>query len=83
MGEYIEREAVCNDCNNLRICTDKSRCPVGRAAAADVAPVVHSQWEVVNHYPYPDTIRCSVCGREFGGNEDWVRCPVCETKNRW
>lgn len=47
---------------------------------ADVAPVVHGRWEVVNHYPYPDTIRCSVCGREFNGNEDWVRCPVCEAR---
>lgn len=33
MAEYIEREAVCNDCKNLKICLDKSTCPVGRASA--------------------------------------------------
>ena len=43
----------------------------------EVIPVVHGHWENVCHYPYPDTIRCSVCGREFNGNEDWKGCPVC------
>lgn len=38
--EYIEREAVCSDCNNQKICVDKSKCPVGRAPAADVVEVV-------------------------------------------
>lgn len=36
MKEYVEREMVCNDCANQKICVDKSRCPVGRASAADV-----------------------------------------------
>lgn len=39
MAEYVERAAVCNDCENLKICIDKSLCPVGRALAAEVVEV--------------------------------------------
>lgn len=44
MAEYIEREAVCNNCNNIKICVDKSRCPVGRTLAADVVERKRGEW---------------------------------------
>ena len=44
MAEYIEREAVCSDCKNQKVCVDKSVCPVGRAPAADVEAVKHGRW---------------------------------------
>lgn len=48
MAEYIEREAVCNDCKNLKICLDKSTCPVGRASAISsdsLRPKGHWIWK--------------------------------------
>lgn len=53
MAEYIEREAVCSDCKNKKVCVDKSVCPVGRAPASDVEVVKHGRWLLDG--------RCSEC----------------------
>ena len=93
MAEYIEREALLEDIENTIVFSGRpdrknqkqmgARMVVQRiraAQSADVAPVVHGRWEIIDHYPYPETIRCSACGREFGGNTDWIRCPLCEAR---
>ena len=84
MAEYIEREAVCSDCKNQKVCVDKSVCPVGRAPAADVEVVKHGRW--IEHHNYIQGFygntdyKCSVCGLE----RDWVGganyCPNCGAK---
>lgn len=64
MAEYIEREEYCKkhcQCNN-EYC-DKS-CPIWKAPAADVAPVVHGTWELRQEGPFVSVYRCSVCGRQ-------------------
>lgn len=84
MAEYIEREAVCSDCKNKKVCVDKSVCPVGRAPAADVEVVKHGRWE---------DGKCTVCDFDIRGLTDgesdleqWVwgeglpYCPNCGAK---
>ena len=94
MAEYIEREMLLAHLEERRTFLFKENGDYDHYASgfdeacdrvedfpvADVAPVVHGKWEIVDHYPYPETIRCSSCGREFGGNTDWLRCPLCETR---
>lgn len=41
------------------------------------APCFRGKWEVVCHYPYPDTMRCSVCKKEFDEDTSWKVCPKC------
>ena len=83
---YIEREALLAIVGKMPLDWEYGKAVsdiydiIKDATAADVAPVVHGEWEIVDHYPYPETIRCSSCGREFGGNTDWLRCPLCETR---
>lgn len=79
MAEYIKREAALNAIDHAYSLSSAYDFVAG-IPAADVAPVVHGKWEIIDHYPYPETIRCSVCGREFGGNTDWIRCPLCEAR---
>lgn len=90
MSEYIERGAVCDDCDNQRICVDKNRCPVGRASAADVVEVKHGSWvgegdgyadgEIVLDVWY-----CSECNHCIDDGTDDPEllpnyCPNCGTK---
>lgn len=80
--EYIERSAVCNDCDNQRICVDKSRCPVGRASAADVVEVKHAEWVVCGdgeNVPW----MCSHCGKTTAHKYKVMYgkfCPNCGAK---
>ena len=67
MAEYIEREAVCKNCNNRNICEKDSKCPVIRTPAADVVPVVHGRWEVVHGVLTP-------------GGDPLLRCPICKAR---
>lgn len=82
--EYIERGAVCNDCNNQRICVDKTRCPVGRASAADVVEVKHGRWhDVYSITPWMAMGVCSCCCNKSFINPDfpWATyCPNCGAK---
>ena len=46
MPEYIEREDYCkNQCRCANEYCDKAHCPIWKAPAADVAPVVHGRWQ--------------------------------------
>lgn len=79
MAEHIEREATikrieeayCADCNSYngvrcRACgTGDAIDMIEDAPAADVAPVVHGQWEQVKKWATKAKYRCSVCGREI------------------
>lgn len=77
MAEYIDREAVCSDCKNQKVCVDKSVCPVGRAPAADVEVVKHGRWllQVLLGQRVWDCSECKTLG-----SPHWKRCPVCEAK---
>lgn len=79
MAEHIEREATikrieeayCADCNSYngvrcRACgTGDAIDMIEDAPAADVAQVVHGQWEQVKKWATKAKYRCSVCGREI------------------
>ena len=79
MAEHIEREATikrieeayCADCNSYngvrcRACgTGDAIDMIEDAPVADVAPVVHGQWEQVKKWATKAKYRCSVCGREI------------------
>lgn len=79
MAECIEREATikrikevycvgCNSYNGVRCraCgTGDAIDMIEDAPAADVAPVVHGQWEQVKKWATRAKYRCSVCGREI------------------
>lgn len=45
MAEYIEREAVCDRCDNQKKYCDKSKCPVYKVPAADVVEVNHGRMD--------------------------------------
>lgn len=84
MKEYIEREAVCKNCNNLNICTKDSKCPVIRTAAADVVERKRGEW--VEHDRYicnsddepvakiGSVFVCSECGRQEQHKEPFCHC---------
>ena len=80
--EYIERKAICENCNNKDSCFPypemRVKCPVYKTPVADVAPVVHGEWiPIVNYFNgKPDgRYYCSVCRRV----EDvkGIYCRVC------
>lgn len=82
MAEYIDREEYCEkhcQCSN-EYC-DKESCPIWKAPAADVAPVVHGRWE-------PGNPICPVCGgdkfKDLDADVwcDWLPdfCPNCGAK---
>lgn len=96
MAEYIEREAAIKAVLRMRrpensvaqnrmlsiIQIDMLKLPT-----ADVAPVVHGQWDDSGRYTFPGgstAVRCTECGcaltvSEFRLN-NWNYCPVCGTK---
>lgn len=64
MAEYIDRAEYCEKyCRCSNEYCDRESCPIWKAPAADVAPVVHGTWEYI-----PQTLntlsqfRCSFCG---------------------
>ena len=66
MAEYIDREEYCEKhCRCSNEYCDKESCPIWKAPAADVAPVVHGRWisweKAENFIPSPDRHECSVC----------------------
>ncbi len=84
MPEYIDREDYCKNlchCNN-EYC-DKESCPIWKAPAADVAPVVHGCWieytKVIIPEPYnkwEQVWKCSECGFD-DGFVAYNFCPNC------
>lgn len=82
MDEYIEREAVCSDCKNQKVCVDKSLCPVGRAPAADVEVVKHGRWErLPDNEEWAYCSQCHCCWEwEIINNCNVRYCPNCGAK---
>ena len=84
---YIDREKVCEMCNNKGFCCEKEKCPVYKAPTADVVEVKHGYWKFINQAtnyleaPYGDTCHCSVCGFPIDVSEiHFKRCPDCGAK---
>lgn len=79
MDEYIEREAVlARKHGGVVDVADIKNIP-----AADVAPVVKSEWEILTDDYGNERMRCKRCGEEFyDGDNDTVDtkhnfCPNC------
>lgn len=104
MAEYIEREALMEDCKcMINEMWNSKTAPVSwphayaefldnveRAPAADVAPVVHGEWETVDWLEYDaqscemircpeEGIACTRCRYVFKKDALWKRnfCPNC------
>lgn len=88
MAEYIEREAAFNAITDLagkaptRSAYEavwKSARALKKIPAADVAPVVHGRWDVVEGRI--ENAICSKCGRHFQSYcEEYSYCPHCGAK---
>lgn len=85
MAEYIDRAEYCEKyCRCSNEYCDRQSCPIWKAPAADVAPVVHGRWlhtDLAYHWTSLD--ECSVCGyhdekRQHLGNYSY--CPNCGAK---
>lgn len=86
MAEYIDREEYCEKhCRCSNEYCDKESCPIWKAPAADVAPVVHARWIYVE-----ETLAtssgwcCSACRRPRWLSPDvpevFKYCPNCGAK---
>ena len=69
MAEYIEREAICEKCENKNSCYPfpemRKKCPVYKASAADVVEVRHGHWISYldgDHIMPERYYQCSECG---------------------
>lgn len=89
MAEYIEREALVHRLKSpyLFNITQRIFDIISEIPAADVAPVVHGQWDDSGRYTFPggDTaVRCTNCGCALTESEyrlnNWNYCPVCGAK---
>lgn len=85
MADYIRREdalkALYNDYAYSAMDVIK------RLPAADVAEVVHGQWDDSGRYTFPSgttAVRCTNCGCALEESEyhlyDWNYCPICGAK---
>lgn len=82
MAEYIDREEYCEKhCRCSNEYCDKESCPIWKAPAADVAPVVYGRWgagrfnlETGNYEE-----QCTSC-RNFSKEYDKPYCPNCGAK---
>lgn len=82
MTEYIEREEYCEKhCRCSNEYCDKESCPIWKAPAADVAPVVHTRW---GHLGGDEWI-CPACGFVITTEGSWDKptkkyCEDCGAK---
>lgn len=75
MAEYIDREEYCEkNCRCSNEYCDRQSCPIWKAPAADVAPVVHGRW--VRHDD--GVVTCSKCGN--AESSDSYYCRYCGAK---
>ena len=77
MTEYIERERAMQIAFTSPFFSDTLMEEIKVIPAADVAPVVHSKWEICcdGYYPY-----CLNCKAEPPGREMTKYCPNCGAK---
>lgn len=65
MPEYIDREDYCkNLCHCHNEYCNKESCPIWKAPAADVAPVVHGRWIEKSAPARKIYFECSHCGAQ-------------------
>ena len=82
MAEYIDREEYCEKhCRCSNEYCDKASCPIWKAPAADVAPVVHTRWAHLGG----DEWCCPVCGFVITTEGSWDKptkkyCEDCGAK---
>lgn len=83
MAEYIEREEYCEKhCRCSNEYCDKESCPIWKALAADVMPVMHGRWIDNGANGYKWAFVCSMCGYVDGHPFDDRHnfCPNCGAK---
>lgn len=88
MAEYIDRAEYCEKyCRCSNEYCDRQSCPIWKAPAADVAPVVHGKWDDSGRYTFSSgntAVRCTNCGCALTESEyrlnNWNYCPVCGAK---
>lgn len=82
MAEYIDREEYCEKhCRCSNEYCDKESCPIWKAPAADVAPVVHGKWIHLGG----DEWCCYACGFVITTEGSWDKptkkyCEDCGTR---
>ena len=77
MAEYIERERARQIAFTSPFFSNALMEEIKAIPAADVAPVIHSKWEICcdGYYPY-----CLNCKAEPPGREMTKYCPNCGAK---
>ena len=85
MSEYIEREALIQDAEDVLTFPMLDR--INRQPAADVETVVHGEWILVgtNEHDYETSVeeKCSLCGRyvyRYDTQPQDNFCPNCGAK---
>lgn len=53
---------------------------IDRAPAADVAPVMHGEWEYIGTDKMGNVFRCSNCANRIGLDKETDYCPNCGAK---
>lgn len=80
MAEYIDREAFLKWAREFYPDDKVFTSAIINAPAADVAPLVHGRWDVVEGRRLDNAI-CSNCGRRFQAYyEEYHFCPNCGAK---
>lgn len=88
MADYIDRDAVISEIErrealmvgDKRISVDAMKSFIKNRPSADVAPMVHGQWET--NSDRPDSLICSVCkcGFDMWKHDPHNYCPNCGAK---
>lgn len=82
MAEYIDRAEYCEKhCRCSNEYCDRQSCPIWKAPAADVAPVVHGDW-LLRHIGVGHYWECSACHTNpcIYVTEHTKFCPNCGAK---
>lgn len=94
MTKYVELKTAIDAVNDvyydtpdINLSVDKLEAALLGIPAADVAPVVHGQWDDSGRYTFPSgntAVRCTNCGCALTESEyhlyDWNYCPICGAK---
>lgn len=84
MAEYIDRVEYCEKhCRCSNEYCDRQSCPIWKAPAADVAPVVHGRWEWLGPNSLVTDCMCGTCSACKARSKYIVNtmlCPNCGAK---